>query len=961
MTTECPAPILTGPALSPVCTAEDANSNNNFTSTTCVVAPGQKQRYVTTTTTTTTSRSNTQITNIDVVPNTAPIADLDSICYPNLAVNPDPMDPVAQGPALPPNGRPTAGLPPLPPAPCTAWPCSTDGENRGGSINSLADVAQYYYATDLRPNMPDIVETKGSAPEGDWVKWQHMVTFTMGLGVSGTLKYTPNYKTDVTTPPTDFQKLRLNDESAPANLTLNWPTWPSPANLSRTSDAAAFDDPRSIDDFWHAAVNGRGQFFSAASPDSVKDSLVKAFGDIRGSIGAGGAAASSTAQPTQTNNFIYSTSYKSVDWTGDILARRIDPATGILTQKPVWSAQDLLKQKVAANCDNRKIYLFRNGAGAGTNLTDFTWDSSACDSSGNPIGAATTGLDMTERGNFGVSKVSLLSQYAAMSDGTASTVNQRAAAVGSNLVNFLRGQSGFEDFKFNIANQLYRKRASALGDIVTSASVVVQSPTFNYADNGYSAFKTAQSSRKPMLYVGANDGMLHAFNASKPTADPVAGTEAWAFIPTMVLPNLYALADNNYSNNHIYTVDGTPAVGDVYDGSAWRTVLVGGLNAGGKGYYALDITDPDSPKALWEFKWKSTCYDGTQATADGDCYLGLTFGKPIISKLGTQWVAFVTSGYNNVNTPSKVSDGKGFLYALDIITGKIVLRLATTVGSNSDPSGLAQMTNFVDNADVNNKTSRLYGGDLTGSIWRFDVDGDANPPTGTVSLIATAKDSKGATQPITTRPRLTEVAGTTLITVGTGQLLGAIDLESKQQQSVYTIPDNPTTPASYSDLRTALTPLVLTTVVNGAATQRTIACNGTGVICTRTGWFVDLQASSNPAAGDIGARVNVDIASQNGTTSIPVNIPSTEACTAGGNSYLLSVSTTTGLAVNPAVNTVSTGMYNALIAGLTELILEGNQYAILLTLRNSETPLEKPAIAPPNPVGKRISWREVIQ
>jgi type IV pilus assembly protein PilY1 len=148
-----------------------------------------------------------------------------------------------------------------------------------------------------------------------------------------------------------------------------------------------------------------------------------------------------------------------------------------------------------------------------------------------------------------------------------------------------------------------------------------------------------------MVYVAANDGFLHALNAS-------TGEEMWAYAPTAVLPNLYQLANTNYQ--HRYYVDGSVVVGDVKSGTTWKTLLVGGLNAGGKSYYAMDVTDPANPKALWEFT---------------DPRLGYSYGNPIITKLqnGT-WVVLVTSGYNN-GTSLGSHDGQGVLYVLNAATG----------------------------------------------------------------------------------------------------------------------------------------------------------------------------------------------------------------------------------------------------------------------------------------------------
>ena len=185
-----------------------------------------------------------------------------------------------------------------------------------------------------------------------------------------------------------------------------------------------------------------------------------------------------------------------------------------------------------------------------------------------------------------------LSQFC--TSGICLTSAEQTNAAGAPLVNYLRGDRTNE-------GTFFRARKHVLGDIVSSEARYVKAPQFSYSDPGYSAYKTAQSSRQAAVYVASNDGMLHAFNAD-------TGRELWAYIPEMVLPELYRLADKNYSQNHRYFVDGTPEVGDVCTSNCtnpatavWKTILVGGLNGGGKGYYALDITNPASPVLLWEF------------------------------------------------------------------------------------------------------------------------------------------------------------------------------------------------------------------------------------------------------------------------------------------------------------------------------------------------------------------------
>ena len=120
----------------------------------------------------------------------------------------------------------------------------------------------------------------------------------------------------------------------------------------------------------------------------------------------------------------------------------------------------------------------------------------------------------------------------------------------------------------------------------------------------------------------------------------------------------------------------------------------------------------------------------------GDCNLGLTFGKPVITKLAGQWVVMFTSGYNNVNGAA-TGDGVGFLYVLDARTGAIIHKIATTAGTAGTPSGLAQINNFVDNGLIDNTTLRVYGGDVLGNMWRFDF-----LPGATATLLGTAKDHR---------------------------------------------------------------------------------------------------------------------------------------------------------------------------------------------------------------------------
>lgn len=938
-TTTCDT-TATSPTVETSCTPQAADASNGYTATTCTAVLGKKIQFATTRTVTTTRYNlGTIISGPSTATTTSALTDVTGTCY---APGTEPALPVPNPEAM---GGPFPGA-------CTAWPCTTSAGAGPGSENSLADVAQYYYVTDLRPEPEwatigvNNVPAAGSGSEDDRATWQHMTTFTLGMGVSGTLTYQPDYRS-LSVTAGDFADIRTGAK--------NWPLFPDPNVNYDGFSGGSFDnwnDPRSIDDFWHTAVNGRGQYFSADRPTSVVSGLNGALAGVSSHLAGGASAGASNFEPVAGDNFVYLGTYTTNKWTGDVRALEVDLETGAFSTSAVWSAQPLLDAKTSAACDNRNIYLLR-----GNSKVNFTWNTRVCDSVGLPFGAPDSGLNASEQAHFGALKVSLFSHYPSMSDGTAATANQRTLAAGANLVNYLRGQRGLEGFEINVADKLYRARDHVLGDVINAQPVYVKAPFAYYSDAGYSAFKTAIASRTPMVYVAANDGMLHAFYAGTSTTDPLGGQEAWAVIPSAVLPNLYKLADTTYAGVHQFFVDGTPSLGDVFDAStsSWKTILVGGLNAGGKGYYAIDVTDPASPQALWEFNRSSTCYSGTPINTD--CNIGYSFGQPVISKLANgTWVVMVTSGFNNVS--GSLGDGGGYLYVLNAITGEIIHKIATGVGDATTPSGLTKISNYVDNTILNNTTQYVYGGDLLGNVWRFEV----NASTPAAILVGTAKDASGTPQPITIKPELTELNGLPMVFVGTGRLLGASDMADTQGQSVYGIVDTLSGGPVYPNLRTALKPMALTRVSSTDPSQgRTVACTGTTVQCGSTsGWVIDLP--------DAGERVNVDMKLALGTLLIGSNVPQSTACLPGGYSWLNMLNFATGLAIPGEL--ASRYEATALIVGVSAIRLPapgsgpgtgglGSLIGSTCTSLGTCTPRRLPTSTPP-PV-KRITWREISQ
>ncbi|MCL6448428.1 MAG: pyrrolo-quinoline quinone, partial [Armatimonadetes bacterium] len=360
------------------------------------------------------------------------------------------------------------------------------------------------------------------------------------------MTYRPDYETATTG---DFAKIKAGDPSGCPWTTgqCNWPK-------------AQQDSPSALDDLWHAAVNGRGQYFSATDPVALQNGLTNALSTIQAVTGAAASSATSTPNITPTDNFIYSSTYRTVKWDGEVSAEKIDPATGNLVPGTVWAAGAQLKGRVSKSSDTRTIYTFDTSASAPpTKLKPFDWAS----------------LTAEERAFFD-NKCTALSQCGALSSAQKATANN-----GQNLVAWLRGRTGFEMESGNPKNdQVYRDRENVLGDTVNAKPAFVGAPNLLYADAvspDYTSFKVANANRQGVLYVAANDGMLHAFNAD-------TGQELWAYVPRMLLPNLHKLATANYDIKHIFLADGSPVTMDVFFGGQWRTVLVAGLNAGGRGY-----------------------------------------------------------------------------------------------------------------------------------------------------------------------------------------------------------------------------------------------------------------------------------------------------------------------------------------------------------------------------------------
>lgn len=758
------------------------------------------------------------------------------------------------------------------------------------TADTLADVAYYYYHTDLRPEpcnddkCTDNVPPSGSnAAVDDIAQHQHMTTFTVSLGIDGTLSYNENYKTATSG---DYFDIKQGTKS-----------WPKP-----TADAQ-----ETIDDLWHAAVNGRGTYFSTRDPGALEDGLKRALSSIERTTGSGGAAATSNLQPTAGDNFIYIATYRTVKWDGEISAYELELDKGVISSTVKWQADVLLKARItpAGNGDDRIIYtadgntrtLFKEGTG---------------------------GLTPAQLALFDNTK---LSQYIDWS------ATQKTATTPAMLVNYLRGQDRLEDQDrpdaYGTYERLYRDREKVLGDIVHAQPIYVKAPPHNFTDAGYLEFKENNANRAGTLYVASNDGMLHAFNADN-------GQERWAYVPPMVLPEMWRLADLNYEKNHRYFLDGPLTISDAKIGGVWKTVLIGAMGKGGRGYYALDITNPTDPKPLWQF-----------SAADNN-NVGYSYGIPFINKMadGT-WVAILSSGYNNTTTDGgsyPKADGQGHVFVLNLTTGALIKDISTKVGTDASPSGLARLNVRVDKFDEDATAKAVYGGDLYGNMWRFNLE------TGAASKVA----ELGASQPIMVAPEIsTDKATRFVLYFGTGRYLGDTDLVDKSVQTMYAIVDDGST---VTKGKTGLVQKTFTTT----GPSRSIVKSD--VDLTKVfGWYMDFPA---------GERVSIDPHLFDGTLIFATTVPTATPCQPGGYSWLYQVNNLTGnnvLTTNPVAGTRLTSP----VVGVTVAELPGGNAVIYAITADGKKP--DPLDMQRNQAGtpgsevpgtartpKRVLWRELF-
>jgi type IV pilus assembly protein PilY1 len=838
-----------------------------------------------------------------------------------------------------------------------------DGGAGRGATGTLADVALYYYDTDLRPGGStnargdDVSKNNVRTTQTDPQSQQHMTTFTFGMGVDGLLRYDPNYLEATSG---DFVEIK--------NGTRQWPV-------------PRQNDPTAVDDLWHAAVNGHGVYFSARNPLEMVNGLKGALAGLQEQVGAGAAAATSNLQPVAGDNFAFTAQYRTVFWDGDLVARTIDLDSGIVSRRSLWSASGKLDDLVrASGHTGRTIHTFSR-PGSSRNF------------------------DYSSLAGIGADRHFFLRRLNSLDPGIVSSYSDSAGA--DRMINYLRGDRRFETTGRGLVTDLFRNREHLLGDAVGSQPAYVKKSPLAYnpdlpGNTDHDEFRAETANRRGTVYVGTNDGMLHAFetdNGEPPffqltgittdtTADdtfsgrdlPENGRERWAYIPGIVLPEMYQLAEIDYE--HAFYVDGNIQVGDTcFDRCSnrndWRTILVAGLNAGGRGYFALDITatpgqhDNFTPLPLWEFTATSACRSDSDinAGARNDCHMGLSFGSPIITKLsdGNKWVVMLSSGHNNFNP----GDGRGYLYILEAESGRTIARVSTGVGTggtaargyaDANPSGFTRIANFVRDSANDNTTVNVYGGDLFGNLFRIETQheispGERNPNYLRAIKIAELRDSGGNPQPVTSKPEigLVTVGGVDfpVILLGTGRYLGLSDLADRQRQTVYAIRDDL---SETPDLVTRAN-LVQQIIVENPAEVDTRTVEAPSAVewnSSARGWYADLP--------ETGERVNVDPKLQLGIFVVASNVPVLGGCESGGHGWINFFDFKTGSFVETSPNQrLSLKIASSLIVGINVIKLPGGNVSTIVTTADNQQLTKDPPPPPAGFAGARVLWRELAE
>jgi len=780
--------------------------------------------------------------------------------------------------------------------------CSKTTTTGTSYSNTLADVAMKYWKADLQSDISNEVPTNAE----DKAFWQHMATFTLGLGFS------PLYSDQSTAIPMDKVFKWANGDATQAIPNFKWPK-PTGDSINNIADLA------------HAAVNGHGGFYSAKSPDEFANGLKDALKRASERVGTGASLAANSTQ-LQTGTVAYQANYWTAKWKGDLKALAVS-SDGTIAGTPDWNAASKLP---ATSSRNIKTY--------------------------NPTAAAGSQFVAFKVASDGTLPALSTAQNTALSAVAGTATNE------SNLINYLRGDSANEQAN----GGSYRNRDSAIGDIVNSQPVYVGAPNPNQfytesftGSNVFSTYASNNASRAGAIYVASNDGMLHAFNAS-------TGAENFAYLPGAVITSgVSALASVDYGGSvaHGFFNDGELTVGDAYIGSTpgWKTVLVGTTGRGvAKTVYALDVTDPADVKFLWE---RSAADGKTDSN-----YIGQMTGKPVIAQSANgTWAVLIGNGYNSAAGKSALlqfdlADGTLHVHATTDTSGLAAPAVwmdpsgngVSTVAYAGDANG--NLWSFAINTSAGTSSTATPTSAGVKLFTAVDDDGNAQPITG--GMLAGKDPATGNTWVFFGTGRYLTTGD--LADVSTQSWYGLIVQSGTDGLAV-------TSDMTRAD---DLAKRSITAEVDDGRTETTLAqatAAGTSIE-GKSGWYMDLTSPVNDAEGERMVTPNQFQGNLLlGTTRIP---KASDPCNPSGRGWIMSIDPFTGtnpdgpfFDVNNDGKVDSSDSINGTpVAGIGYSSLPNNPIFVgstmLVSFDNGTTASKKTSSS----TGQiqRVSWRELI-
>lgn len=652
-----------------------------------------------------------------------------------------------------------------------------------------------------------------------------------------------------------------------------------PNNGSTPSHASpAVSSGSTSTDEWDAdGDNEPDNYVLATEPKKLVDALNSAFDNIVTRTTSATSVATNSTR-LDTNSKIYQARFNSADWSGQLLAYDLNESDGSIGTLE-WNAADFIPAEAS-----RKVYSYKYP-----------------DDSSSP-----TGIEF---------------EYTNLNQANKDALDKNASSVvdslGSQRVDYIRGDQSNE-----LQNGgTFRDRTSLLGDVINSDPWFLgRVEDFGYSvlsgteGSSYITHRNSKLSKTPSLYFGSNDGLFHAINAE-------TGAELFTYVPNAIIPNLNKLTsslygcDSNGCIDHQYFVDGPSKAGDAYidigNGDEWRTVIVGTLGAGGKGLFAIDVTDPvpglsgfSSTNILWDISTTNAPTSADLADSSNKPgftnNLGYTFGQPSIVRMQNgQWVAIVANGFESASDSAVI-------FIIDIETGSIIKSFDTEVGDAATPNGMA--TPIAIDSDGDRSTDVIYAGDLQGNLWKLDVSSSSEnswdfafKQGGKPSPLFNAIDSTGNAQPITSKPQVGEHPdGGLMVYFGTGKYYEVGDDvvgSSPQIQTFYGIRDQNQTIAAVDHVNDSASSLQKQSIIfeahnfNGSDLDIRVTSDTKVNYTNKKGWYLNLES---PLNGVEGERVVSPPLLRAGRVIFVTLIPESDPCSWGGTSWLMEMDAING-------------------------------------------------------------------